>query len=296
MALVTGDAAGQGMPAQVHLYPRPFIKWAGGKSKLIKELVSRLPQAFDSYHEPFIGSGALFFKLFRDGKINRARLTDLNDELIDTYEAIRNHPDEVIRELSGYPYDRDFYYSLRERDPRTLDLPARAARMIYLNKTGYNGLYRVNQRGAFNVPFGRYKNPRYVDEANIRAVSLALQQIDIHHAPFESVLDHAQPGDLVYFDPPYVPLSATANFTAYYAGGFSMQDQRRLRDVCVELTRREVWVILSNSDTPVVRELYSGSPFTISEVYANRAINSNATRRGKTTELTITNYPAGQNG
>ena len=270
-------------------YPRPFIKWAGGKSQLAADLLCHLPSAFNRYHEPFIGSGAFFFQLYRDGKIHNARLSDFNTELIDTYCAIRDVPGEVIRELAGYPYDQAFYYDLRARDPQSLSLPERAARMIYLNKTGYNGLYRVNSLGQFNVPFGRYKNPKYMDEANIHAVSLALQRVDISHAPFESVIDHAQPGDLVYFDPPYSPVSATANFTSYQAGGFGPEDQRRLRDCCLELTGRGVHIILSNSNTALVRKLYSGAPFATSEAYANRAINSNAGRRGKIVELIITN-------
>jgi len=172
-----------------------------------------------------------------------------------------------------------------------MDLPERAARMIYLNKTGYNGLYRVNRQGEFNVPFGRYKSPKYCDVDNLYAVSKALQDVNITCAPFEKVLEHAKPGDFVYFDPPYVPVSKTANFTAYQVNGFSQDDQRKLRDICVELTARDVNVMLSNSDTDLVRTLYDSPNFTFSEVQANRAINSNAKKRGKVTELIVTNYP-----
>lgn len=274
--------------------PRPFMKWAGGKTQLITELNGRLPAEFGNYHEPFLGGGAFFFKLYRDSKFGHARISDLNSELIDAYRAIRDSLEEVIAALSGYPHDAAFYYRLRAQRPAELSLPARAARMIYLNKTGYNGLYRVNKRGEFNVPFGRHKNPTYLDADNLRAVSRALQSVDIHHAPFETVLDHAREGDLVYFDPPYVPVSRTANFTSYQADGFSLDDQRRLRDVCVELTRRNVYILLSNSDTETARELFSRPPFEVNEVLANRAINCDRGRRGKMTELIVTNYPTGK--
>lgn len=271
--------------------PRPFIKWAGGKTQLVDELVDRLPVVFNNYHEPFLGGGALFFNLYREGKIKHARISDLNSELIDVYCAIRNKRTAVINELSKYPHDEEFYYQLRSKNPSELSLPVRAARMIYMNKTGYNGLYRVNKSGGFNVPFGRYKNPKYLDKENLQAVSSALQNVDIHNASFETVLDYAKEGDLVYFDPPYVPVSQTSNFISYQADGFSINDQRRLRDICIELTKRNVYIILSNSDTQTVRDLFSSYTFEISEVLANRSINCNSNRRGKMTELIVTNYP-----
>jgi len=273
------------------LLPRPFLKWAGGKTQLANDLVVRLPPSFKTFHEPFVGSGALFFRLYREKNIQRAYLSDLNRELIDAYLAVRDCVDDVIKWLSQFPHDKDFYYRLRSQDAWELSVAGRAARMIYLNKTGFNGLYRVNRQGKFNVPFGRYKSPKYLDEENLRAVSEALKNVDIECAPFESVLDRARAGDLVYFDPPYVPLSATANFTAYQANGFTLEDQKRLRDVCVELTRKKVYVILSNSDTRFIRDLYSKSHFAISEVLANRAINCNGAKRGKITELIVTDYP-----
>lgn len=274
-----------------NLLPRPFLKWAGGKTQLVDELNDRLPINFANYHEPFLGGGAFFFKLYRDSKFEHARISDLNSELIDVYCAIRDRLEDVIKELSKYPHDEKFYYQLRAKNPLELSLSARAARMIYLNKTGYNGLYRVNRNGRFNVPFGKYKNPKYLDKDNLEAVSQALQKVDIHNASFETVLDYAKAGDLVYFDPPYVPVSQTASFTSYQANGFSIEDQRRLRDVCIELTKRNVFIILSNSDTETVRNLFSPYSFEICEVLANRAINCNGKRRGKMTELIITNYP-----
>jgi DNA adenine methylase len=271
--------------------PRPFLKWAGGKTQLADALVERMPAHFKAYHEPFIGSGALFFRLVRERKVHQAVLSDLNAELTDTYLAVRDRVSEVIQILSEFPHNQEFFYAMRAKDPWKLSLPERAARMIYLNKTGYNGLYRVNRQGKFNVPFGRYRSPKYLDRKNLLAVSQALQKIEIQCLPFETVLGRAQPGDWVYLDPPYVPVSLTANFTSYYAGGFGLADQERLRNVCIELSRNKVSITQSNSDTEVTRSLYTSSYFTIDEVLARRAINCNRGRRGKITELIIANYP-----
>lgn len=271
--------------------PRPFLKWAGGKTQLADALLERMPIVFNAYHEPFVGSGALFFRLYREQKIRHAVLSDLNAELIDTYIAVRDSVLEVIGFLSEFPYNREFYYSIREKDPWQMHLPERAARMIYLNKTGYNGLYRVNRQGKFNVPFGRHKSPKYLDKENLLAVSRALQDTEILCVPFETVLGRATPGDWVYFDPPYVPISQTANFTSYHANGFVLSDQEHLRDVCIELSKNRGYITLSNSDTEAIRSLYDSPYFSIDEVLANRAINSNGAKRGKITELVITNYP-----
>jgi len=272
------------------LIPRPFLKWAGGKAQIGDELLKRIPNQFNNYHEPFIGGGALFFRLYRESKIQHAFITDLNEELIDAYIAIRDQVEDVIKLLATYPHAEDFFYQLRSADPWKMDLPARAARMIYLNKTGYNGLYRVNRQGKFNVPFGRYKNPDYCDVVNLRSVSKALQSVEVACAPFENVLEKTKAGDFVYFDPPYVPLSKTANFTAYHANGFTAEDQIRLRDVCVELSTENVFMMLSNSATDAVRALYTPPGFTLDEILANRAINSNGNGRGKLAELIVTNY------
>ncbi len=276
---------------KTHVLPRPFLKWAGGKRQLLKSLTAHMPLAFNHYHEPFLGGGALFFELFRRERTLQSSLSDLNAELIDTYLAVRNHVDDVLRLLSEYPHNEDFFYALRAKDPWSMDLPHRAARMIYLNKTCYNGLYRVNKRGQFNAPFGRYKSPKYYDPENLHAVSAALQHVHIDCASFEAVLSRATPGDFVYFDPPYAPLSATANFTGYHANGFGPQQQKLLRDVCITLTENDVRVMLSNSSAEQIRELYAEPAFFVTEIQANRAINSNPKRRGKLTELLITNYP-----
>lgn len=270
--------------------PRPFLKWAGGKTQMLNELLGRVPAAFNIYYEPFVGGGALFFGLGRRNRLEKACLSEINAELVDTYLAIRDQVEAVIALLAEYPHDKAFYYDLHAQDPLQMELPCRAERMIYLNKTGYNGLYRVNRKGRFNVPFGRYKSPRYCDAENLRAASQALQNVDIRCESFERVLDRAQAGDLVYFDPPYAPRSKTANFTTYHADGFGDEDQARLRDVCVELTRREVQVMVSNSSTALIRTLYDHPKFEIDKVLANRAINSNARRRSKLPELIITNY------
>jgi len=272
-----------------HLIPRPFLKWAGGKGRLLPVLLAYVPARFGTYFEPFLGGGALFFALWRLGRIQRAVLSDINRELMDTYLAIQQDVERVIRELDTYPYSRAFYYQLRAKNPWSLSLPERAARMIYLNKTGYNGLYRVNKQGRFNVPFGRYKHPNYKDFENLRAVARALQKAKLYCRSFEFVAEEAQAGDFVYLDPPYDPVSETARFTQYHAGGFTREDHVRLAEVFRTLTRRGVWVMLSNSDTPFIRELYG--EFQIVEIQTTRPINSRADRRRRWRELLILNRP-----
>ncbi|CUS03604.2 Modification methylase LlaDCHIA [Candidatus Promineifilum breve] len=267
---------------------RPVLKWAGGKGQLLPDLLKRLPDSFEAYHEPFVGGGALFFELATQGQITTTFLSDINDSLIDVYLALRDCVEDVIVQLRQHKHDHDYYYQVRAVRPETLTLPERAARIIFLNKTCYNGLYRENRRGEFNVPFGRYKNPTICDEANLRAAARVLQGVDITRRPFATTLDYAKAGDFVYFDPPYHPLSATANFTAYDRAGFGPDDQRRLRDVFAALAERGVMAMLSNSDTPFIRELYAG--FTIDQVFVARAVNSKANGRGKVAEVIVRNY------
>jgi DNA adenine methylase len=252
-------------------------------------LIARLPEDFAAYHEPHVGSGALFFELATHGALSQVYLSDANPSLIDTYLAVRDHVEDVISTLRKHQkkHDRDYYYLVRAIDPSRLPLAGRAARVIYLNKTCYNGLYRENRRGQFNVPFGRYQNPTICDAANLRNVSRVLQGVDIARRGYASVLDYAQPGDFVYFDPPYHPVSATSSFTAYDSHGFGEDDQRRLRDVFAELAGRGVRVMLSNSDTPLIRKLYAD--FRVERVYAARSINSKGGQRGKIAELIIRN-------
>ncbi len=275
--------------------PRPFLKWAGGKTRLLPVLLAYVPAWFATYHEPFLGGGALFFALYRLQRIRTAVLSDINAELMDTYRAVRDQVEAVIRYLETYPHRQDFYYALRARDPWQLPLAERAARMIYLNKTGYNGLYRVNKRGQFNVPFGRYKRPNYRDFANLRAVSRALQGVTLATRSFEAVLEAVQPGDFVYLDPPYVPVSPTARFTQYHAGGFGQAEHQRLAEVFRALTARGVYAMLSNSDTPWVRDLYADAA-TVLSVQAPRFINSKGHKRGPQPELLILNYDPAQAG
>ena len=264
--------------------PRPLLKWVGGKTQLLDQLETRLPEMFDRYFEPFVGGAALFFAM----RPPRASLRDVNEELINCYRAVRDDVDGVIRALGAHKYERDHYYAVRERDPEKLPLAERAARTIFLNKTGFNGLYRVNRSGRFNVPFGRYDDPRFCDEDNLRSCSLALQGVDVDVRDFKSIVKDARPGDFVYFDPPYVPLSDTADFTSYAAGGFGPKDQERLAKVFTDLTKKGVFAMLSNSDTTMVRDLYAA--FTIDAVYASRSVNSNGAGRGKVAEVVVRNY------
>jgi DNA adenine methylase len=270
--------------------PRPFLKWVGGKTQLINELLKRTPPSFNRYYEPFVGGGALFFRLYQEKRLKTATLNDLNQELIDTYTAIRDDCEAVIQLLQTYAYNKEFFYQLRPQQPHELAPVARAARMIYLNKTCYNGLYRVNRKGEFNVPFGSYKTPNYCDAENLRAVSRALRHVTLTCVSFEKTRK-ARKGDLVYFDPPYEPLSATSNFTSYHKAGFFQSDQAKLRDLCVALSDKDVYVMLSNSSAELIRTLYDRAGFFIHEVKAIRAINSDPGKRGKLTELIVTNYP-----
>ncbi len=262
--------------------PRPFIKWAGGKRQLLPELLAQLPARLRTYHEPFLGGGALFFKR----KPDRAVLSDLNERLIRTYRAVRDDVEGVIEALSGCPNDKDFFLRMRARDIDAATDVELAAWFIFLNKTGFNGLYRVNKQGRFNVPFGAYKNPTICDVDNLRACREALRGVKLLHTDFRHVDEMTEPGDFIYFDPPYVPVSATASFTSYTRDGFTLEDQTELRDIARSLKHKKVHVLLSNSSVPVVHELYADG-FDRREVFASRAINSDATKRGKVAETLI---------
>ncbi len=264
--------------------PKPLIKWAGGKSQLLPQLQPLFPKSFRTYHEPFLGGGAVFFHLLPE----KAVLIDNNVELINFYLVVRDHLEDLLADLPKHRNEAAYYYSIREMDPEKMDPVQRASRFLYLNKTGYNGLWRVNRQGKHNVPFGRYKNPKIVNEENLRLVSAVLKRAKILLADFSEVLSFARPGDFVYFDPPYHPLSETANFTGYTAESFAKEDQVRLSQVFRELDRRGCLVMLSNSDTPLIKELYRG--YNIQVVYAKRAINCRPDRRGPVSELVIRNY------
>ncbi|SHE99390.1 DNA adenine methylase [Desulfofundulus australicus DSM 11792] len=264
--------------------PRPPVKWAGGKSQLISQFEPLFPKEYSLYVEPFVGGGAVFFHLLPP----RAVLIDSNDELINFYLVVRDDLEALLQDLKRHENTAEYYYRIRALDPDQLTPVERASRFLYLNKTGYNGLWRVNSRGQHNVPFGRYKNPKIVDEPNLRLVSGALKKAEIICDDFSQVLDCAAPGAFVYLDPPYHPLSETANFTSYTPDAFGEDDQRRLAEVFRELDRRGCLVMLSNSDTPFIRELYKN--YDIQVVYAKRAINCRADKRGPISELVIRNY------
>ncbi len=266
----------------------PLLKWAGGKGQLLKQFAPHLPCPEDihCYYEPFVGSAALYFHL----RPARAQLSDRNEKLIEVYQVVRDDLDSLIPVLQQHKNERDYYYEVRRQEPAQLTPAERAARLLFLNRTCYNGLYRENSSGAFNVPFGRYKNPKICDEPRLRAASQALQEVELRGGDFTEAVRDAQKGDFVYFDPPYVPLSATSNFTGYNRYGFSAADHQRLAATFQELSDRGCRAMLSNSSAPFVRELYDGRGFRILEVQARRNINSNGKRRGPITELLILNY------
>jgi DNA adenine methylase len=286
------QAARTSRKASAESLPKPFIKWAGGKGQLVSKLLERAPTDFASYHEPFMGGAALFFALYRQGKLKGKKvfLTDINQELVDTYTAIRDQLESVIRHLRKHKYEKDYYYEVRSWEPDKLTPAKRAARMIFLNRTGFNGLYRVNSKGKFNVPFGRYVNPTICDANNLRAVSKALQGVKLGHESFEKVLKRAKKNDLVYFDPPYVPVSKTAKFVSYASHGFDLDDQGRLAEVFSRLARRGALAMLSNSDTPWVKKQFER--FKQDRVLARRSVNSRKDRRGPVGELVVTSYSA----
>ena len=264
--------------------PQPIVKWAGGKTRLLDALTERMPKTFGRYFEPFFGGGAVFFSL----SPLSASLSDINEELIILYTCVRDSVETLIPELQRHPYEKDHYYWMRSRDPETLTKVERAARTLYLNRTCFNGLYRVNRRGQFNVPMGRYRNPTICDPGKLRRASAALTNVTLTHAGFETTMAEPQAGDFVYFDPPYQPISKTANFTSYTAGAFAEEDQARLADTFTDLTERGVHCMLSNSDTPLIQELYKD--FRVDVVLAPRLISRKASGRRPVREVIVRNY------
>jgi DNA adenine methylase len=298
---------------------RPILKWAGGKRQLLPELRPFYPRRFDRYVEPFLGSGAVFLDLHNGGFLDGrdVRLSDINADVIGCYRAVRDSPGTVIGALraleAGYRSSgAAHFYDVRDRkfnparraihasgDPAGAYTPALAAMLIFLNRTGYNGLFRVNARGEFNVPAGRYGNPKICDEATIRAWSAALAhpRVSLAVSAFEAALADAGQDDFVYLDPPYAPLSGTARFTSYTAGGFDAFQQEALQRVVIAMASRGASVLLSNSAAPQIRALYAGrgaahhAGLRATTVAARRAINSRATGRGPVREYLITNVP-----
>ncbi|MFW6272582.1 MAG: DNA adenine methylase [bacterium] len=279
---------------------KPFVKWVGGKRQLINDIVVHLPNKYDKYFEPFLGAGAVFLFL----KPNVAYINDMNKDLINAYLVIRDNVEKLIYELKKHNENnsKDYYYQIREWDRKrgfnNRSNVSKAARFIYMNKVGYNGLYRVNQNGQFNVPYGRYNNPKIVDEDLLRNISYYLNNNDIHilSEDFEDAVQDVSNNDLVYFDPPYDPLNETSSFTGYQKGGFDKEEQKRLKLCADALVRRGAKVILSNSNTEFIKALYSNkiesasseiSYYIIKLVDARRNVNSNASKRGKIKEVLI---------
>ena len=273
----------------------PVVKWVGGKRQLLERLMPLFPETYTTYCEPFIGGGAVLFSM----QPKRAIINDYNHELINVYRVVRDNLDELLELLYIHQANNssEYYYEVRawDRDEYLNKMTniEKAARIIYLNKTCYNGLYRVNSAGQFNSPYGRYKNPKILDVELINDISKYLNEneITILNGDFEKCVESAKTGDFVYFDPPYAPVSATSAFTSYTHEGFGTEEQIRLRDVFVDLTQKGVKVMLSNSDVGAIRELYDNiEGVNITVVNATRMINSDASKRGKINELIIRNY------
>jgi DNA adenine methylase len=266
---------------------KPFLKWAGGKAQLLAQIAPYLPANYRTYFEPFLGGGAVFFYL----RPQKAVLADLNPDLVNTFLVVRDSPAALMEALDRHGEHRgskDYYYAVRKQEASSLSPVDRAARTVFLNKTCFNGLYRVNSRGEFNVPWGDYSNPKLYDPKNILAASAQLQGKDILLADYRVACARAREGDFVYFDPPYHPVSVTSGFTSYTKEEFGDREQAALAQMLRRLDRRGCFVMLSNSPTPFVRSLYEG--FEIKVLKATRAINSKGTKRGAVDELLVTNY------
>lgn len=271
---------------------QPFTKWTGGKRQLLEELRSYMPETYGRYFEPFVGGGALFFDLAPE----QAVINDFNEELINAYRQIKNNPAELINLLIKHKENnsKDYYLALRsaDRDGRISRMTGveRAARILYMLRVDFNGLYRVNSKNQFNVPYGRYKNPKIVDVDLLYQISEYLNENDVEilQTDFEEAVKDAETGDFVYFDPPYIPLNETSSFTSYTHEGFSYEEQVRLRDTFKELTERGVYAMLSNSSSPLVEELYKD--FNIYFVEAQRTNGAKSSSRGKISEIIVTNY------
>lgn len=272
----------------------PIVKWVGGKRQLLPEIKKYSPKKFNTYFEPFVGGGAVLFEL----QPKNAIVNDINKELINLYSVIQNNVEELIDKLSDtdtYSNTSECYYRIREldREPQKYNKLTgieRAARVLYLNKTCYNGLYRVNSVGEFNSPFGSYKNPNIVNEVTLKAVNKYFNEANIKflNSDFEKTVKNAKKGDFVYFDPPYAPISKTSNFTGYNESGFGENEQIRLKKLCDTLNKKGVKFLLSNSDCEFIRELYKD--YNIVTIKAKRAINSNGNNRGNVSEVLIRNY------
>jgi DNA adenine methylase len=272
---------------------KPFLKWAGGKQQLLSQFEKYFPSNFNRYLEPFVGGGAVFFHLWNTDRLPEHKfLFDNNEELVNAYCIVRDKLDELISRLTTHQknHSKEYFYQIRSLDRQDIKLSdvERAARTIYLNRTCYNGLYRVNRNKQFNVPIGSYKNPQILCENVLEAASLALQNVSIKVMGFREVTALAQTGDFFYFDPPYDPVGETASFTGYTADSFQQTDQQDLAKVFEELTAKGCSCMLSNSYTPLILELYRN--FEVKVVTARRAVNSDANGRGNIREIVVLNY------
>lgn len=271
----------------------PVVKWVGGKRQIIDEIIKYVPDSFSTYYEPFLGGGAVLFEL----QPKKAVVNDINEELMNIYEVIKDNVDELIEGLKRHKIknDKAYFYEIREldrnREQYNLLTPVeRASRIIYLNKTCYNGLFRVNKSGEFNAPFGNYKNPNIVNETTLRAVSAYFNKAKIRFTcqDFEDALKWSRKGAFVYLDPPYDPVSETASFTGYDKGGFDRNEQIRLKKTCDKLNKKGIKFLLSNSATDFIMDLYQD--YKIEVIQAKRAINSKADRRGNVDEVLVMNF------
>ena len=267
-----------------------FVKWAGGKKQLLEQLKPLFPKEIERYFEPFVGGGAVAFFIIKNYKPKEILISDTNEELINAYNVIKNNVDELVVVLNKYKsnHSKENYYKTRAENPIVLSDVSRAGRFIYLNKTCFNGLYRVNSKGQFNVPIGSYKNPSIVMEKNLREISSLLKNVKIKVMSFENILKYAKKDDFVYFDPPYYPLSKTSSFTTYTKDKFLEKEQEKLAEVFKELDRVGCKVMLSNSDTDFIKNLYKN--YDTRFVKATRMINRDAKGRGKINEIVVVNY------
>jgi DNA adenine methylase len=267
-----------------------IVKWVGGKKQLIEQFKPFFPRKIDRYFEPFLGGGAVAFYVLKYYKPKFVMLSDINEELINTYNIIKNDVEGIINLLKEYKKknNKEFYYKIRALNPSKLTKLERAARFIYLNKTCFNGLYRVNAKGGFNVPMGSYKNPSICPEEDLREISKLLKNVRINILPFDKILDYAKENDFIYFDPPYYPLNRTSSFTSYTKYNFLEKEQEILAEVFKKLDKKGCKVMLSNSDTKFIKNIHKG--YKINIVKAKRMINCDATKRGAINELVITNY------
>lgn len=277
--------------------PRQFIKWVGGKSRIVEAIVRLRPPTFGVYHEPFLGSGAVFFALCRYGLIRHAVLSDINWELVETYRALRQYPETIMRLLDQYPNTKDFFYAMVEQDPRQLSPEELAARFIYINKTTRYGLYRLNSRGKFCGGYGYTGRTRYYDRENILAVSNALSKAELLCVSYDTVNERASAGDWMYFDPPYLREAGDSDFNGLYGNYLNYDDHVRLRDVYASLTEKNVSVSLSHTDIPAIRELYRPTAAKFNNIYYHRTFTPHNHNRRFEREVFITNYtPVGEDG